>query len=57
MMWVGRCIFFVTLLPSSLQKQSVTRGPCGPGGLGTSPQPRGVEGEAPDLQHSCALAY
>lgn len=53
--WVGRCIFFVTLLPSSLEKWSLVRGPSGP--VGAALRPRGVEGEAPDLQHGCALAY
>lgn len=45
----------MTLLPSSLEKQSLVRGPSGP--VGAALRPRGAEGEAPDLQHGCALAY
>lgn len=44
----------VALLPAEAKRYE---GSLRPGGLDTSPQPRGVEGEAPDLQHSCALAY
>lgn len=52
---MGRCVFFVTLLSSSLEKRSLVRGPSGP--VGAALRPRGAEGEAPDLQHGCALAY
>lgn len=40
--WVGRCIFFVTLLPSSLEKWSLVRGPSGP--VGAALRPRGPGG-------------
>lgn len=45
----------MTLLSSSLEKRSLVRGPSGP--VGAALRPRGAEGEAPDLQHGCALAY
>lgn len=55
---LGGEVHFLRDIAALLPKEAKPyEGSLRPGGLGTSLQARGLEGEAPDLQHSCALAY
>ena len=52
---MGKCVFFFTLLASSLKKQSLMKGSLGLRRLDVSQRLEG-RGVASDLQHGCALA-